>query len=196
MALMVAMVFVGCNPDTSEEQMTTVASDTALEVLDTAVAAVDTISTDKIDTKEPKGKKTAKTKTESKDKKTKNTMKTTPLTIHVTNLKGSNAIVEISIYGSKDQFPKPGGHLKKYRVEPKDGILELKITDLPYGEYAVALYQDKSNTGSIDKNIFGIPTEPYAFSMNFKPTIKAPTFSDCKFDYNAEKATIEIALLK
>nr|MBP9152944.1 DUF2141 domain-containing protein [Flavobacteriales bacterium] len=145
------------------------------------------------DTEEPKDKKTARTKTESKDKKT---MKPTPLTIHVTNLKGSNAIVEISIYGPKDQFPKPGGHLKKYRVEPKDGILELKIADLPYGEYAVALYQDKSNTGSIDKNMLGIPTEPYAFSMNFKPTIKAPTFSDCKFDYNAKKATIEIALLK
>jgi len=188
MALMVGMVFTGCKSDSPENQETTTAeSDSTSVELDTAEAVVDTTSINKTETKETKGKKTAKTK---------DTMKMTPLTINVTNLKSSDATVEMSIYGVKDTFPKPGGHSKKYRVKPKDGKLELKIKDLPYGEYAVAIFQDANNDGKIDKNILGIPTEPYAFSQNFKPTLKAPSFSDCKFDYTAKKATIDIALLE
>jgi len=67
---------------------------------------------------------------------------------------------------------------------------------LPYGELALAVYHDENNSGEIDKNMIGIPKERYAFSNNIKPTIKAPSFDDCKFSYSETSNTVKISLLK
>jgi uncharacterized protein (DUF2141 family) len=120
--------------------------------------------------------------------------KTVPLTVVVDNLKSPDAPVELSIYGPDNKFPDKDDHLKNYRFKPKNGKLVAKIKDLPYGELAVALYQDVDSNGEINKNGIGIPTEPYAFSNNFRPIIKAPTFEDCKFNYTQKENTISIAL--
>ena len=119
-----------------------------------------------------------------------------PLTVIITNLESPTAPVELSIYGVKNKFPAADGQLKKYRFKPKNGKLTAKLNNISYGEFAIAIYQDNNNNGEIDKNFIGIPTERYAFSKNFKPTIKAPCFNDCKFDYNAKENTINIAMLK
>lgn len=44
--------------------------------------------------------------------------------------------------------------------------MQLVFKDLPDGDYGVTLYQDKNDNGKIDKNVLGIPTEPYGFSKN------------------------------
>src|SRR5690606_20947479 len=44
--------------------------------------------------------------------------------------------------------------------------MQLVFKDLPDGDYGVTLYQDKNDNGKIDKNVLGIPTEPYGFSLN------------------------------
>ncbi|MES2620423.1 MAG: DUF2141 domain-containing protein [Bacteroidota bacterium] len=119
-----------------------------------------------------------------------------PLTVNITNLESPTAPVELSIYGKGNKFPAPDGQLKKYRFTPKNGKLSAQLSNISYGEFAIAIYQDNNNSGDIDKNALGIPKERYAFSNNFKPTIKAPSFSDCKFAYNAKDNTINIAMLK
>jgi uncharacterized protein (DUF2141 family) len=119
-----------------------------------------------------------------------------PITVIVTNLESPSATVEMSIYGPDDKFPSPDRQLKKYRVKPKNRILKVKIRGLPYGEYAIALYQDLKNDGKIDKNFLGIPKDPYGFSNNYKPILSAPSFNDCKFIYSAKSNTVHIALIK
>ncbi|MES2619765.1 MAG: DUF2141 domain-containing protein [Bacteroidota bacterium] len=122
--------------------------------------------------------------------------KNIPLTVNVTNLKSPDAPVEISVYGTKDKFPEKDGQMKKYRFKPVNGKLEAKLDSIPYGEFAIALYQDENNDGEIDKNALGIPTERYGFSNNFKPLVKAPSFKNCKFEYTAKANTIDVKLLK
>jgi uncharacterized protein (DUF2141 family) len=125
-----------------------------------------------------------------------NLLHSIPLTVIVDNLKSPEAPIEMSIYGPENKFPSKDGQLKKYRFRPQQGKLIAKINDLSYGEFALALYQDVDSDGEIDKNGLGIPTEPYAFSNNFRPVIKAPSFKDCKFVYDATTNTLNIALLK
>ena len=67
---------------------------------------------------------------------------------------------------------------------------------MPYGIYALAIYQDENKNGKIDKNFLGIPTEHYAFSNDYKPTIKAPAFKDCKFPYNEKTNSITMRMIK
>ena len=119
-----------------------------------------------------------------------------PLTVIVNNLESPSAPVEMSVYGPHNKFLDTNDQLKKYRFKPQDGKLVAKISDLSYGEFALALYQDVNSDGKIDKNFVGIPEEPYAFSNNYKPVIKAPTFKDCKFDYSPKTNTVNVSLLK
>ena len=60
----------------------------------------------------------------------------------------------------------------------------------------MAIYQDVDGDGKITKNLIGIPKEPYAFSNNYKPTIKAPSFNDCKFTYSAKSNTVNMKLIQ
>jgi len=128
-------------------------------------------------------------------KKEKVIAKRKPLTLIIKNLRSSTAPVIVSIYGTENEFPEPTGQLKEYKFKAKGNILTAKITDVPFGTYAIALYQDENSNGKIDKNFIGYPTEGFAFSNNFKPTVKAPSFKNCAFSYSKEASTISIKML-
>ena len=41
-----------------------------------------------------------------------------------------------------------------------------RLADLPAGEYAAKTFHDVNANGTMDKNPFGMPIEPYAFTNN------------------------------
>ncbi len=131
---------------------------------------------------------TAKTSNSSTSKK--------PLLIKVTNLVSPSATVVVGVYTPGNKFLDINDQYKVYYLKPKNGVLNAKLNDLKYGTYGIALFQDLDGNGKINKNALGIPKEPYAFSNNFKPMMKAPNFNNCKFSYNAACNNIEIKLLK
>ena len=118
-----------------------------------------------------------------------------PLSVVIDNLSSNDGEIEIGVYTPQNKFPDEKDKFKKYRFKPKNLKVDIKLADLPYGEYAFAIYHDENNNGNIDKNLIGIPNEPYAFSNNYKPTIKAPTFDNCNFTYSKESNEIKISLL-
>ena len=63
------------------------------------------------------------------------------------------------------------------------------------GDYAVAIYHDVNGNGKMDKNMLGIPKEPYGFSTNFKPKISAPKFTDCQITVGETAKIISIKLI-
>ena len=119
-----------------------------------------------------------------------------PLTLIIENLKSSTATVFVGLYGTKNDFPNPKDQLKEYKFKPHGTQLTAQISNLQFGTYAIALYQDENSNGKIDKNFLGIPTERYALSNNYKPTVKAPSFKDCKFEYTAKSNKVNMTMLK
>ena len=119
-----------------------------------------------------------------------------PLTVIIKDLSSATAPVIVGVYGAKNKFPDPKGQLKEYKFVPKGKILTAKITDLKFGTYALAVYQDVNSSGKINKNFIGLPTEPYGFSNNYKPKTKAPGFDDCKFDYSAKTNSVTITMIR
>lgn len=126
----------------------------------------------------------------------KDTANKKPLVLVIDNLESPSAPVEISIYSPRDKFPTADGQMKKYRFNPSGKQLTVELTDLDYGQYAVATYQDLDADGQIGKNMIGIPTDPYGFSNNYKPKIKAPAFKDCEFAYNDQSAPVSITMIR
>lgn len=74
------------------------------------------------------------------------------------------------------------------------GVIKMTISDLPSGEYAVTLFHDVNGNHMLDKNFFGIPTEPYGFSNNARSRFGPPKFDAAKFVLNQKHQMIEIAL--
>jgi uncharacterized protein (DUF2141 family) len=66
---------------------------------------------------------------------------------------------------------------------------------LPAGNYAVSAYQDLNGNGKLDKNLVGIPSEPYGFSNNARPKFRAPNWDETRFELRAD-TQIEIKLEK
>ena len=121
-------------------------------------------------------------------------VETSELTITVNNIKHIEGTIEIGLFNKGDRFLEEGQAYKTLSVQVKSKSETFVIKDLPKGEYAISLYHDKNSNGKCDRNLIGIPKEPYAFSNNFKPRFSAPTFKDCEFDLSSDHS-MEIKLL-
>ena len=119
-----------------------------------------------------------------------------PLHLTIENLGSPTAPVLIGLYGVDNEFLNEKDTLKKYRFIPTGDTLTASITDLEYGTYAIALFQDMDNDGKIERNFIGIPKDPYAFSNNARPAFKAPSFEDCCFEYSDNENTVEISMIR
>lgn len=175
MPLVTICVFmICCKSPAGSDNSESATTDTTYAAIDTFVVAADITETDK-------------TKMMEIQK---------PLTLVIKNLASATAPVTVSVYGTENKFPVAKNELKIYKLKPHRKVLTAKITDLKYGTYALATYQDVNKNGKIDQNFIGVPKEPYAFSQNYKPTIKAPNFDDCKFEYNEKNNIITINMIR
>jgi uncharacterized protein (DUF2141 family) len=120
----------------------------------------------------------------------------TPLILKLTNVQNASGTIRIGIYTPKNKFPdeKDIYQHRIYKVATTGSLL-IKITDLPYGEYAIALAQDENGNKKMDYRLLGMPKEPFGFSNNFKPLFTAPDFEDCAFNYSEKNNKLEIRLL-
>ncbi len=71
----------------------------------------------------------------------------------------------------------------------------ISIEGIPYGKYAVIIFQDLNGNKKLDKRFLGIPAEPVAFSNDFHPLLGPPKWKDCEFDYSDSTYTINISRL-
>ncbi len=117
----------------------------------------------------------------------------TDFTVTVTNIKESKGQIVIGVFDRQSSFPKEGKQVRKI-VIPVTGNQVSKTIDLPNGTYGLAIFHDENGDGKCDQNMLGIPKEGFAFSNNFKPSVKAPKFKDVQFTIN-DNMNMKIKLL-
>jgi uncharacterized protein (DUF2141 family) len=100
----------------------------------------------------------------------------------------------ISVCSNAAEWSDNGKFNFKHKVAPNQ-VNDLQIVTVPNGEYAIALFQDLNGNQKLDTNLFGKPTEPYAFSNNQKPVFMEPSFEKCKFQFNNSNQKISISLI-
>jgi uncharacterized protein (DUF2141 family) len=52
----------------------------------------------------------------------------------------------------------------KGRARARRGTVELRIRGVRPGPYAIAVFHDLNGNGRLDRNVIGLPGEPYGFS--------------------------------
>ena len=103
------------------------------------------------------------------------------LTIKVENIEELKGDIRIGIFNSNEKFLKQGHSFNEYKIAVTDTTETIIIDDLPKGEYAFIMYHDKNDDGKMNRNLIGIPKEPFGFSNNVRPKFSKPTFEECKF---------------
>ncbi len=99
----------------------------------------------------------------------------------VTNIQRGKGSISVAVFQDQEHFFKVP--LVSKTVRATADSLSFSVPLAP-GTYAVAVYQDLNDNGKLDRGWFGIPTEPYGLSLNYRPTFSKPTFDDCKFAFS------------
>lgn len=89
--------------------------------------------------------------------------------------------IKIGIYDSKG-FPFLGKEVDGIDIAVKETSATYVFKNIPAGKYAIAVFQDSNVDGKLNKNMFGVPKEPYGFSNNKYGKFGPPDFEDVSFD--------------
>lgn len=118
------------------------------------------------------------------------------LVIQVDNISQNTGIIWVGIYNSVENYlVKEKAIVEGIKVSNTESQ-KLVIEDLPYGTYAVALFHDINANGEMDRNLLGIPSEPYAFSQKPKSKWRIPKFEEVKFTFSHHQQQLHTTLIK
>lgn len=116
------------------------------------------------------------------------------LRIAIQGLKSDDGVVKVGLYDSEGTYTSHKGSFKKAELSISNLNCEWILKGVPQGEYALMLYHDENGNHKLDKNMIGIPKEPYGFSNNVKPGLGLPDFKDVKFLVDVEGTLLEIEM--
>ncbi|AHJ99369.1 DUF2141 domain-containing protein [Hymenobacter swuensis] len=120
----------------------------------------------------------------------------TSVTVVISSLASTTSSVKLYFYNVRERFLTKGGYAFMRVVKPGGQHQVSLPVELPPGDWAVAITQDVNNNDKLDKNMMGIPTEPFAFSNNVRPRFSPPAFDDCKFTVGGPTKVVSIVLTK
>ncbi len=114
----------------------------------------------------------------------------TSFTLKVHGFSKAEGELRIAMFDSKDAYTKEPVYAVVIPVS--DSEVEWKVPDLPFGEYAIAVYHDKNTNGKLDTNFLGIPKEDYGFSNDARGKFGPASWEDAKFSVSENNATHQI----
>ncbi|RLD49876.1 MAG: DUF2141 domain-containing protein [Bacteroidetes bacterium] len=118
------------------------------------------------------------------------------LKIVIPNIPTEKGNIKVALYnkaGSKGFLKDLSLSYRKKEVAIINNQASVVFYNIPYGTYAVSLFQDENNNGEIDRAPIGFPVEPYGISGN-KNTIGPPSFNDGKFILKTKNVSLKIIL--
>lgn len=114
--------------------------------------------------------------------------------VEFTEIRNKKGFIWVSLYKSSEGFPKNGKvAMRKGKIILKENN-SISFTDLPFGEYAIAVLHDENENEKMDFNFLGIPQEGFGFSNNAKVTFGPPSFEEAKFNLNSTLLELKIKL--
>lgn len=116
------------------------------------------------------------------------------LKLNISNIEHDYGTLWIGVYPSADSFLDKESALLYSLKDPQKYTEAIIINDLDYGDYAIALFHDLNNNGTLDVNWLGVPTEPYAFSKPLHSKWEIPSFWDVKINLYQSQKTINTTL--
>jgi uncharacterized protein (DUF2141 family) len=100
--------------------------------------------------------------------------------LKITGLRSEKGQVRIAVFNSSETWL--GEHpAYSSTIKVDSQSVTWKLDDVPYGDYGIAVFHDENKNGKMDKNLLGIPLEPYGFSNNQRVSFGPPKWEKGKF---------------
>src|SRR5215471_9574360 len=113
------------------------------------------------------------------------------LILKVTGLRSEKGQVKIAVFNSSEKWLSEQP-IYSSTINVDSQTVTWRINDVLYGDYGVAVFHDENNNGKMDKNVLGIPLEPYGFSNNVRVTFGPPKWEEAKF--TVKGSTVEVSI--
>jgi uncharacterized protein (DUF2141 family) len=115
------------------------------------------------------------------------------LTITATNFENEKGHAIVNLFREQDDLPKKP--FKTIKAQIKEGIAKLVFEDLPNGSYAVMVYHDENDNGTLDHKL-GLPNEAMGFSNNWDLSLFSgmPSFKKLRFEHSGLQSEIEVKI--
>lgn len=120
--------------------------------------------------------------------------KTSRVIVKVSGIKSNEGAIQIAIFNSGASFPDQKPFKAYTHSLKKSEIVEVVFENIPFGEYAVAVYHDKNENNELDTNFVGIPKEPYGFSNDHNPKLSAPDYASAKVEINQAEQVLNVRI--
>ena len=113
---------------------------------------------------------------------------TSPIDIHLSNIRNAEGYIYIFIYTYKNQYPyEPYKYYKVAKNKINNGHLTARISNLNIsGNCAISLIDDENSNEDLDRWL-GLPTEGYGFSNNVTPLFSLPDYEDLIINLSTKK---------
>lgn len=115
--------------------------------------------------------------------------------LSVSEIPSEKGEVRAALFKSSDGFPdnfEKGQRLNSSTVS--NGQAEIVFSDIPFGEYVLAVFHDENNNGLLDKNSKGIPLEALGVSNNPKLKLGPPKYDRSVFEIKSLELNLNIDL--
>jgi uncharacterized protein (DUF2141 family) len=120
--------------------------------------------------------------------------KTGTLTVLIDGFNSDKGEARIALFNSMEGYKTDEKAFRQEAVRISNGKAEWALKDLPFGEYAIKVFHDENGNHKLDKNLFGAPTEAYAFSNNARATFGPPDYKKAAFQFDNTDMTVRITV--
>ena len=121
------------------------------------------------------------------------------LRVHLDGFRSNNGRAHCTLFNDTDPAAFPEDGKKAFKegeaLSISNAYAEVDFAGIAPGKYALVCYHDENSNGKFDESMLGMPEEGYCFSNNVRPTLSAPDFSQCAFDYKGGDQPILMTMI-
>ena len=114
------------------------------------------------------------------------------VTVSVGSVEGDDGDIRVALYSTREGFDarEPIASASEPAAAP---TVTVSFENLPDGDYAVMLFHDVDGDETLDRNLLGVPREPWTGSLN-GPVFGAPGWDDVRFEVDGGDLVLTLFL--
>ena len=105
---------------------------------------------------------------------------------------GGRVVADLS--NNRNDWETPSWSFKQAFAEPTSTTATIVFDELPYGPYAVRVFQDRNDDRRLDTNLLGWVQEPFGESQTSQPGRSGADWDAAKFELASAEHAVEITL--
>ncbi|MEL6274196.1 MAG: DUF2141 domain-containing protein [Bacteroidota bacterium] len=120
---------------------------------------------------------------------------TTSVSINLVSTASAKGCVRVAIFSAPEDYQtgkSMSGWVTKLTGEPYPA--QIGIPALPPGKYVIAAFHDLNENEKLDRNLFGVPVEPYGFVRTPQNKWRKPRWDEISFEVTDQTKAISVEM--